>query len=238
MKFRILASSLLAFTLISVSSVADEAQDRAAIKKVLGDNSPSSIRPSKIPGLYEVVVDAHVFYVSGDGRYVLQGDLVDTQNGENLTEPARRKAVKTALSKMGEDRMIVFSPKNRKHTMTVFTDIDCGYCRKLHGEIDQYLDKGIEVRYMMFPRAGKKSEAYKKAVAVWCADDRRAALTKSKQGESIPMKTCDNPVDAHMALANDLGLRGTPLVVLEDGTIQPGYVPPAAVAKYYSEAGK
>lgn len=235
MKNRKLITALFAFPFFSCTAVAGPTADEAAIKKVLGNSTPSSIKASKIPGLYEVVVGAHVVYMSGDGRYLIQGDMVDTRKKQNLTEPSRMLAVNSAINRMGKDNMIVFSPKKKKqHTMTVFTDIDCGYCRKLHSEIDQYLDKGIEVHYMMFPRAGKNSEAYKKAVAVWCSDDRNKALTLSKQGKSIPMKTCDNPVDEHMELANELGLRGTPLVVLEDGSIQPGYVPADAVASYYA----
>jgi thiol:disulfide interchange protein DsbC len=229
--------SLCALIVLSASVSAEPSLDKAAIKKVLGNSVPASIEASKIPGLYEVVVDAHVLYMTGDGRYVIQGELIDTEKKENLTEPARRQAVQNAVAKMGADNMIVFTPKEKKHSMTVFTDIDCGYCRKLHSELDQYLDKGIEVRYMMYPRAGKDSDAYKKAVAVWCSDDRQDALTKSKKGSSIPMKTCANPIDTHMALAHNLGLQGTPLVVLDDGSIQPGYVPPAEVAKYYEQNG-
>lgn len=235
MKLPILVTSLFTLMFVSTSMFAAESPDKAAIQKVLGDSTPTSIKASKIPGLYEVVVDAHVLYISADGRYVLQGEMLDTSNGENLTEPARKKAVNAALAKVSVKDMIVFSPEKKKHSMTVFTDIDCGYCRKLHGQMDQYLAKGIEVRYMLFPRAGKNSESYKKAVAVWCSDDRRDALTKSKKNVAIPMKTCANPIDMHMALAKDLGLRGTPLVVLDDGTIQPGYVPPATVEKYYEK---
>ena len=134
--------------------------------------------------------------------------------------------------------MIWFAPEKYDHTVTVFTDIDCGYCRKLHNEMEGYNDKGIRVRYMFFPRAGVGSKSYQKAVSVWCSDDRRDALTKSKQGKQIPMKTCNNPIDVHMALAQDLGLRGTPLVVLDDGTIQPGYAPPDKVAQSYKQAVK
>ena len=183
-KSRIRVISVLASLFISVAVSADSSLDKAAIQKVLGNSVPASIKPSKIPGLYEVVVDAAVLYMTGDGNYLIQGSLIDTQKKINLTEPAKRQAVNSAVSKMGDDNMIIFSPKTKKHSMTVFTDIDCGYCRKLHAEIDQYLAKGIEVRYMMYPRAGKKSEAYNKAVAVWCSDDRLDALTKSKQGDS------------------------------------------------------
>jgi len=216
-------------------AAADGGADEAAIRKALNGAGVdlTSIKPSAIPGLYEVIAGAQVVYVSADGRYLLQGDLFDTQAQKDLTEPSRRTAVKDAIDAMGEKNMIVFEPKTRKHTLTVFTDIDCPYCRKLHSEIGSYLDKGIEVRYMMFPRAGKNSESYRKAVAVWCSDDRNEALTLTKSGKAIPMKTCDNPIDRQMKLADDLGLRGTPMLVLDDGTIQQGYVSADALAQYY-----
>lgn len=216
-------------------AAADSGADEAAIRKTLSANQleARSIKPSALPGLYEVVVGAQVIYVSADGRYLVQGDLFDTKTSKSLTDPSRRSAVQEALAAMGEKNMIVFTPKKKEHTLTVFTDIDCGYCRKLHSEIGNYLDKGIEVHYMMFPRAGKDSDSYRKAVAVWCSDDRNAALTESKSGKPIPMKSCDNPIDKHMELATELGLKGTPLLVLEDGTIQPGYVPADALARYY-----
>jgi thiol:disulfide interchange protein DsbC len=216
-------------------AAADTAGDEAVIRKALSANGVklTSVKPSAVPGLYEVIAGALVVYVSADGRYLLQGDLFDTKTEQSLTDPSRRTAVKSAIDAMGEKNMIVFSPKHKEHTLTVFTDIDCPYCRKLHSEIGTYLDKGIEVRYMMFPRAGKNSDSYRKAVAVWCSDDRNEALTLSKAGKAIPMKTCDNPIDRHMELANELGLKGTPLLVLDDGTIQPGYVPAEALAQYY-----
>lgn len=233
------AIAIALITLLNFGSVsADSATDEAAIKKTLADNglTANSIKPSAIQGLYEVLVGAQVVYVSADGRYLLQGDLFDTKTSSSLTEPSRRAAVQTALADMGEKNMIVFSPKHKEHTLTVFTDVDCGYCRKLHSELSTYLDKGIEIRYMMFPRAGKDSDSYRKAVAVWCSDDRNEALTLAKTGKEIPMKTCDNPIDKHMALATELGLKGTPLLVLDDGTIQPGYVPADALARYYNSA--
>jgi thiol:disulfide interchange protein DsbC len=121
--------------------------------------------------------------------------------------------------------MIVFKPKIAKYTVTIFTDIDCGYCRKLHSEIDQYMAEGITIQYLFYPRAGKGSDSYNKAVAVWCAKDHNAALTAAKKDEKIEMKTCDNPVDKHMQLAEDFEVKGTPMVVTEKGNIYPGYLP-------------
>ncbi|MCU0734872.1 MAG: thioredoxin fold domain-containing protein, partial [Methylotetracoccus sp.] len=112
-----------------------------------------------------------------------------------------------------------------KYVAYVFTDIDCGYCRKLHSEIKQYLDAGIEVRYLFYPRAGEGSDSFKKAVTVWCSDNRNQALTKAKKGEALPSKTCDNPISQHMAMGTQFGASGTPMIVTEKGTILPGYIP-------------
>lgn len=213
--------------LLSAAALAD----KDAIRKALPGMKIDAIEQAPIEGFYEVVVGSHVVYVSADGRYMLQGDLIDLKTRLSLTEPRRRAAQRAVIESMGEDKMIVFKPEKVKHKVTVFTDIECGYCRKLHGEIDEYLDAGIEVRYLMYPRAGAGSSAYKKAVAVWCAEDRNGALTDAKAGKSIEMSNCDNPIDEHMELAAALGLRGTPLIVLESGQVQPGYVPAKRLAR-------
>jgi thiol:disulfide interchange protein DsbC len=131
--------------------------------------------------------------------------------------------------------MIAFKPKSSKHLVYVFTDIDCGYCRKLHSEIDQYLTEGIEIRYLFFPRAGEGSDSYKKAVSVWCADDRNTALTKAKRGDTIEERQCDNPVDQHLTLGTQMGAAGTPMLVTEKGNILPGYVPAGQLAKILAQ---
>jgi len=209
----------------SSSILADRAADEASIRQALGDVKPASVEPTPVAGLYEVVFGSNVVYMSADGRYMLQGELVDVLNRVSLTEPRRRQVTRTVIDSVGENNMIVFKPEKEKHIITVFTDIDCGYCRKLHNEMDQYLNEGITVRYMMFPRAGVGSESYKKAVAVWCAEDRNGAMTDAKNGKAVEMKSCDNPIDQHMDLVRQLGARGTPFIVLEDGSTQPGYVP-------------
>ena len=217
--------------LLAGNTLADRAEDEASIRGALTGAKPSSINTTPITGLYEVVVGPHVVYMSGNGQYMLQGELVDIRKGKSLTEPRRREAIRGLMDSMSEDDMIIFKPEKVKHVVTVFTDIDCGYCRKLHGEMDNYLAEGIEIRYMMFPRAGVGSESYKKAVAVWCAEDRNAALTNAKNGKKLDMKTCDNPIDRHMELVRQLGARGTPFIVLDNGGTQPGYVPARQLSK-------
>jgi thiol:disulfide interchange protein DsbC len=171
-----------------------------------------------------------VIYVSSDGKYMLQGRLIDLENREDLTEPRRAAARKEAVAKIGEDNMVIFAPDDYKHTVTVFTDIDCGYCRKLHREIADYEAEGVRIRYVFFPRAGLGSDSYKKAVAVWCSDDRRKALTDAKAGKDIEAKSCKNPVKDHMKLGELLGVTGTPSILLETGEMVPGYVPAKRLA--------
>lgn len=227
-------SKLLA--LIGLATIFNPAQaGEAEIKKALGILAPAekidSVKPSEVNGLYEVMLGGSVVYVTEDGKYLLHGQLIETASKKNITESKQAEVRKAELEKVGEQNMIVFKPKAPKHFVSVFTDIDCGYCRKFHSEIDQYLAQGITVRYLFYPRAGKSSESYSKAVAVWCADDRQKALTSAKKGEKQDGKSCENPVDRHMDLASDFGLSGTPMIVTEKGNVLPGYVPAQQLAK-------
>jgi thiol:disulfide interchange protein DsbC len=219
----IAALSLWGLTLPTAN--ADEAAIRQAMNKSMPSAKIDSVKPSEVKGLYEVIVGANIFYVSEDGNYLLQGRLVDMAARKDLTEEKLAGTRKQAIEKIGQDNMIVFKPKIGKYTVTIFTDIDCGYCRKLHSEMDQYLAQGITIQYLFFPRAGKGSDSYNKAVSVWCAEDRNAALTDAKKGNTPPAKTCDNPVDKHMQLGADFDVKGTPMIVTEKGNIYPGYLP-------------
>lgn len=216
---------------LSLLSVSAAYADENAVKQALAKSMPSlkidAIKPSEVKGIYEVTLGANILYISDDGKYLLQGRLVDLAARKDLTEEKISAGRKTLLASLSEDKMIVFKPKVSKYTVTVFTDIDCGYCRKLHSEIDSYMEKGIAIRYMFFPRAGKPSESYDKAVSVWCADDRKAALTAAKKGETLKPKTCKNPVDEHMQIAESFGVKGTPMIVTEKGEVFPGYLPAA-----------
>jgi thiol:disulfide interchange protein DsbC len=228
--------ALIAATLACVSGLtlaSPEESIRKALEKAAPGIEITNIQPAPIKGLYEVMAGTDLMYVTSDGRYFMSGHIVDLTTREDLTEPRLSQARKRLIDAVGDSQMVVFSPKEFKHTVTVFTDIECGYCRKLHSQISEYEKEGIRVRYLFFPRAGKGSPAYEEAVSVWCAGDdeaRRAALTRAKTGEQIEAKTCDNPIDAHMALGNDLGLRGTPAIVTDSGELIPGYVEPKRLA--------
>ena len=227
------------FALALVSSTFYAYADEDAIRKALAHSMPSikinSVKPSEAKGIYELSVGANILYVSEDGKYLLQGHLIDIEARKDLTELKLADSRKQAIEKLGEDKVIIFKPEKSKYKVSVFTDIDCGYCRKLHSEMDQYMAEGITIQYLFYPRAGKGSDAYNKAVSVWCAEDRNTALTNAKNGKSLDMKTCENPVDEHMQLGVEFEARGTPMIVSEKGNIFPGYVPAKQLAKALSE---
>jgi thiol:disulfide interchange protein DsbC len=220
---KVLMVSLIGLVLSDVN--ADEAAIRQAMSKSMPSVKVDSVKPAVVKGLFEVVVGANIYYVSEDGKYLLQGRLVDVAARKDLTEEKLNVTRKLAIEKMGQANMIVFKSKITKYTVTIFTDIDCGYCRKLHSEIDQYLAQGITIQYLFFPRAGKGSDSYNKAVSVWCAEDRNAALTAAKKDQKLPEKTCTNPIDRHMQLAAEFDVKGTPMIISENGNVYPGYLP-------------
>lgn len=187
-----------------------------------------AVQPSLVPGLYEVVHSAEVLYATVDGQYVIAGDLYDLETKSNLSEKRRSAARAAALRKVSDEEVITFGPANAKHTIDVFTDIDCGYCRKLHGEIAEYNKLGIRVRYMFFPRSGPGTESWQKAVSVACAPNPQDALTRAKQGEQLPVRNCKTAsVTKTYELARELQVRGTPGIFTEQGDYVPGYRPPA-----------
>ena len=224
--FKTLAVSLMLGTFASSALAQSDSPDLSQLQAALGNRAPDSIAETPVPGLYEVVLGSQILYLSADGRYAVQGDVIDLSASANLTENRRNDLRAAALQKISADDMIIFPAEgDAKYQVSVFTDIDCGYCRKLHTEISAYNAKGITVRYLAFPRAGINSESYKKAVSAWCADNPQEALTKAKMGEEIEEKTCPNPVAAEYELGQQLGVRGTPSIILDNGEMVPGYVP-------------
>lgn len=214
----------------SLQAVAADPPNLENLTAALGGITPDSVNPTPVPGLYEVVVGLQVLYLTEDGQFVIQGDIIRLPEGENLTDERRRTARLAAIEAMGEDKMIVYAPDGEvRHTITVFTDVNCPYCRRFHQEIGNYTGQGIKVRYLLYPVLGPDS--YAKAVTVWCSEDRTAALTKAKQDENIGQKTCANPINEHFELGRRLGVRGTPNIVLESGTMIPGYKPAAELAQ-------
>jgi len=237
MKSTFVAAALLFIAVAAPAQAGDAAADKIA--KQLGLKT-ENIRPSPISGIYEIQHEHEFAYVSADGRYLLRGDLVDLKSGEELTEAHRRSDRLDVIGKLGQNKLIEFAPappQVAKYTITVFTDVDCGYCRKLHSEIAQYNAQGIAIRYAFFPRSGPDTDSWRTAEAVWCSADRQKALTEAKTGAAIKVKgkLCDNPIAEEYQLAQDLGIRGTPMMVFPNGEVFPGYIPATALAQKLAE---
>ncbi len=224
---RILCAAVLgALAAAPLAAETDDAKAREAIQSLVPGASIDSIAEAALPGFYEVAVAGQIVYVSADGRYLMQGMLYDIAGKVDLTEQGRAKIRKAALADLPSDKRIVFAPENVKHTVTVFTDIDCGYCRRLHDQMAEYNKLGIAVEYLFFPRAGQGSDSWQKAVSVWCSDDRRKALTEAKAGAELDKKECANPVEEEYALGGRIGVSGTPMIIAPNGVQLGGYVPP------------
>lgn len=217
-----------AASLLAGAASADEATVRAAVKSLIPNATIDSYKAAPLAGFSEVVISGQVIYISNDGKYLMQGLLYDVANKTDLTERTMRDVRKLAMESSPVKERIVFSPKDGKvkHTISVFTDIDCGYCRRMHAQIPEYNALGIEVQYLLFPRGGIPSDSSRKSIAVWCAADAREALTEAKAGKDPGNAECTNPVEAQYHLGQKVGVTGTPSIVMADGSFMPGYVPP------------
>ncbi len=221
----------LSGNLISANVAAESTPELdAALDQLMPGTKPGSIEESAMPGIYEVTYGATIFYFNKDASLMFRGDIIDVNKRVNLTDAKRGVARAKMLSSMDESKMIVYPAKNETAKVTVFTDIDCPYCVRLHRDMDAYNAAGITIRYMAFPRAGIGSPSYKKAVNVWCSDDPAKAMGDAKEKRPIADKSCDNPVAQQYQLGQALGVQGTPAMFFEDGTSKPGYMPAASLS--------
>jgi thiol:disulfide interchange protein DsbC len=206
---------------------------REAIAKKV-DVKVEDVRKSPVEGIYEVTRGAEVSYATSDARYfIVGGDLYDVDTDANITENRRRGIRSRLIETVPESEMLVFSPKDPKYTITVFTDIDCGYCRRMHSQMAEYNRLGIRVRYLFFPRSGPDTDSWHKAENVWCSANRNDALTRAKHGEDVKAPNCPSTIVARdYELARKLGVDGTPAVFLSSGEMLPGYLPPAQLMRY------
>jgi thiol:disulfide interchange protein DsbC len=212
---------------------------RARIVAKLPGVQASDVAVSPIPGLYEVTMGGLIAYVSADGKYLLSGNVYDLDTQVNLTASRQGSARAKALAAASESNMIVYGPATAKMTVTVFTDVDCGFCRKFHSQIADVNKAGVRVRYMFYPRTGPGTESWTKAEQVWCAADRREALTRAKKGEAVKGKACgDAAVKSQYELGSDLGVEGTPAIFTQNGDYIGGYLTPTELVQAIQESQK
>jgi len=224
---RILLPLLLA---VAVPAMADDATARLA-KQLRVD--PKTITATGVAVLYRVTLGPQILYLTADGKYALRGDLIELGSGRDLSAEDRAAARVAYLAGIGEKDMIVFPVSHPRHVLTVLTDIDCAYCRQLAGDMPRLMAGGVELRYLAYPRSGVDSPSWNKAVAVWCAKDRRAAYRSAMQGVTVTAASdCDqSAVLAGYGFATKLGMQGTPIIITEGGQLVAGYLPPEDLMK-------
>ncbi len=228
--------TLLPLILLAAVAVTTQAQDESLRSKLVQAIEVASqnqlqileIRPTVLTNIFEVELNTgEMLYSDISGDYLFAGDMYQTTDSGlmNLSAGIRQVRTLEKIAAIPEDQMIIFTPEvDIKASLTVFTDVDCTYCRALHRDIDAMLERGIEVRYMAYPRGGENADSYQKMISVWCSEDRHKSLTQAKNGQNLPEAECETPVLAHYALGNELGITGTPALIFPDGRLIPGYV--------------
>lgn len=225
------AFSVTAFS-AQANTIADDIERvRAELIKMIPPAIDAEIVETAAENVYRMEFQGNYAFVYVTGEHVLIGELLNTKDQVNLGDAAQAERIATVIEDVPISKMIIFGPQDAKRHITVFTDIDCGYCRKLHNEVTDLTDAGIQVRYLAFPRAGVGSESHKKYVSVWCNADQQSALTTAKNGGSVPAASCENPVTETYNLGQQVGVRGTPTIIFDDGTLTPGYLPSAELIR-------
>jgi thiol:disulfide interchange protein DsbC len=222
----VLLAFLFTVSVTALAADADFSNVEERIRMLAPQAKSIAISETPIEGLLMVQIGGDIVYATADGKYLVQGRVLDMHTLEDLTEGAKAEIRRDLLATADMATQITFAPEEAKYDLTVFTDIDCGYCRKLHAQIDEYNQQGIAIHYMAFPRAGIGSHSYDKAVSVWCAGNQREALTQAKLGAEPDPAQCDNPIEQQYELGRELGVTGTPSLLTADGQMIPGYVPP------------
>ena len=225
----------LAMLLVAVSATQAQNRDQSLRGKleqaieVASQNQLQilSISATPLPSIYEVELNTgEILYSDISGDYLFAGDMYQTSSAGllNLSSSKKQERSLEKIAAIPDEELIIFTPDVVKASITVFTDVDCTYCRKLHSELDDLMAKGIEVRYAAYPRGGSNAASFDKMISVWCSDDRKKSLTQAKNGQNLPAGDCDSPVLAHYALGNELGITGTPALIFPDGRVIPGYM--------------
>ena len=219
----LLSASLLAQT----GSSLREKLDIAIVQASGNQLQITSISPTPLPNVYQVELSTgEILYSDASGDYLFAGDMYQTTATGllNMTAGIRQARNVEKIADIPEEEMIIFSPEQTRATLTVFTDVDCTFCRKLHGDIEEILAQGIEIRYLAYPRGGERATSFNKMISVWCSDDRKKTLSQAKNGQNLPESDCDTPVLEHYALGNAIGITGTPALIFPDGRVIPGYM--------------
>lgn len=221
----VLVASLVAS--ICFANDAEIKQLEQALQEKMPELEITEISETPVPGIFELLTGGDVVYLTPDAGFMFQGSLIDLDARTNLTQLRQGQVHMALINKIPDEETVVFAPEksDNMREMTVFTDTSCPYCSKLHEDVDELNAAGIKVRYLLYPRAGLGSGAHKELMSVWCAEDQQSAMTAAKRGQRIEEKTCETPIENHIAIAQQVGLRGTPLIYLDSGEMISGYRP-------------
>jgi thiol:disulfide interchange protein DsbC len=227
----IIAALLVALKITTVYAEPADESNYAVVEEKLRALVPNAktiaISESPIKGILQVQINSDIVYVTEGAEYLVQGQIIDLDTRDNITDQAKSGIRMGLLTDLNRDEQISFAPEKTKYELLVFTDLDCGYCRKLHNQMAEYNEQGIAIHYLAFPRAGVGSTSYDDYVSVWCADDQQEAMTLAKNGADPEPKNCANPIVDQYNLGREIGVTGTPSMITLDGTMIPGYMPPA-----------
>jgi thiol:disulfide interchange protein DsbC len=201
--------------------------------KTAGINAKvTSIRRTELPNLYWVSLEGlPSVYTTADAKYIFQGDVVrlDKNDVHNVSEALQAGDTKALLARVKPQDSINYKPSgNTRAVVHVFTDVSCPYCHKLHEEMASINAKGIEVRYLAWPRAEQFVPAM---AAIWCSEDRVAAFDAGIKGMPVNAPQCKNPVMEHYSLGQQIGVNGTPAIYSSDGKYIGGYMTADELAK-------
>lgn len=217
---KLIVGLLLSTAPLLTFAAVDDSKIKASFAEV-GLNV-TSVADAAVPGLLQVMTDRGLFFATQDGTFLIEGQIYNLKQKVLVNEQILKGVRKAGISKM-VNTVIEYKAPKEKYAINVFTDISCGYCRKLHAEMQSYLDAGITVRYLAFPRGGLQSETFTSLESVWCAKDQQKAMNEAKSGEDVVKTTCDSPVAAQFEMGHSFGISGTPAIILPDGSLIPGY---------------
>lgn len=191
-------------------------------------NIPAKIEDAKLtemPNIYWVKLEGmSPVYVSSDGQFLIQGDVIRLGEKQLSSIGDKIQAVenKKTLAALKKQDLLVYPAKNKaKHVVYIFTDASCPYCHKLHALVPEMNNKGIEVRYIAWPRG---EEFMPTMETVWCSADRQAAFEKAMAGETLEAIQCKNPVRDQYEMGLNMGVNGTPAIYNTDGEYVGGFM--------------
>ena len=225
-KFQIICAAAVSVFASSLAADDSKSQAQKSLEALVGPSmAVSAFEETAVENVYEAVIEGQIYHIYAVDHYVMIGEVFNTQSQTSLKDDRIAKQLDSVVQNEPLAQMIVFAGSETKRHITVFTDIDCGYCRRLHREVPELNQAGVEVRYMAYPRAGVGSASYDKIVDVWCSVDQQTAMTEAKNGVKVEAEACENPVESQYLAAAAAGVQGTPTIIVDDGSLIGGYVP-------------